>query len=104
MTANLNTVLQGRGCTALHKLENVLAFEQKFTVFARDLQRGTLSHFSCLRQFKQAHCDITINLEYLQSAIIAMQSLFGKRLTVSSEKKRRLYPFLFSPSASIYPN
>ena len=43
----LNTALQGRGHTALHMLEDVLAFERKFTVYARDLQRGTLSHLPC---------------------------------------------------------
>ena len=71
ITALLNTALQGRGRTALHMLENVLAFDRKFTVFARDLQRGSLTHFPCLKKFKQAHSDITINLEYLRSAIIA---------------------------------
>ncbi|CAL1577252.1 unnamed protein product [Knipowitschia caucasica] len=43
MTANLNmlnTTLQGRGGTALHMLEEVLAFERKLTVLARDLQGG----------------------------------------------------------------
>ena len=63
MTARLNmlnTVLEGRGRTALHMLKDVLAFERKFTVFARDLQRGTLSHFPCLEEFKQTHGDITI--------------------------------------------
>lgn len=38
MRANLNalnTTLQGRGGTALHMLEQVLAFERKLTVFAR---------------------------------------------------------------------
>ena len=65
MTAHLNTlntVLQERGRTALYMLEDVLAFEQKFTVFATDLQRGTLPHFPCLKEFKQAHDDIAINL------------------------------------------
>ena len=33
--------------------EEVLAFERKLTVLARDLQRGTLSHFPSLREFKQ---------------------------------------------------
>ena len=37
MTVHLNTALQGRGLTALHMLENVLAFKQKYMVFARDL-------------------------------------------------------------------
>ena len=39
MTAHLNTlntILQGRGATALHMLEEVLAFERKLTVLDRD--------------------------------------------------------------------
>ena len=88
----LNTALQGRGRTALHMLEDVLAFERKFTVYARDLQRGTLSHFPCLREFKQTHSDITINLEYLQSAIIAMQSSFGRRFCEFRKKKTLSFP------------
>ncbi|XP_067094207.1 general transcription factor II-I repeat domain-containing protein 2B-like [Osmerus mordax] len=36
----LNTALQGKGRTALHMLEEVLAFERKLTVLARDLQKG----------------------------------------------------------------
>lgn len=79
MTAHLNTLnttLQGRGGTALHMLEEV---------FARDLQRGTLSHFPSLREFKQAHK--VINSEYLQSAITAMQALFGKRFCKFREEK-----------------
>ena len=99
MTAHLNTLntaLQGRGCTALHMLEDVLAFEQKFTVFARDLQRGTLSHFPCLKEFKQTHNDITINLEYLQSAIIALQSLFG-RCFCEFRKEKKTLSFPVSP-------
>ena len=79
MTAHLNTAFQGRGCTALLMPEDVLAFERKFTDFARDLQRGSLSHFPCLRELQQTHTDVSINLEYWQSAIIAMQSLFGRR-------------------------
>ncbi|KAL1007606.1 hypothetical protein UPYG_G00089010 [Umbra pygmaea] len=42
MTAHLNTLntaLQGKGRTALHMLEEVLAFERKLTVLARDLQK-----------------------------------------------------------------
>ena len=73
----LNTTLQRKGGTAPHMLEEVWASECKLTVFARDLQRGTLSHFPSLRDFKQAHN--VINLEYLQSAITAMQTSFGKR-------------------------
>ena len=105
MTAHLNTLntaLQGRGRTALHMLEDVLAFERKFTVYARDLQRGTLSHFPCLREFKQTHSDITINLEYLQSAIIAMQSSFGRRFCEFRKEKKTLSffvsPFSIDPS------
>ncbi|KAK0152202.1 General transcription factor II-I repeat domain-containing protein 2 [Merluccius polli] len=80
MTAHLNTLnttLRGKGGTALHMLEEVLTFERKLTVFARDLQRGTLSHFPSLREFKQDHN--LINVEYLQSAITAMQTSFWKR-------------------------
>ena len=46
MTSHLNRLnksLQGKGSKALQMLEDVLAFERKLTVFARDLQRGTLS-------------------------------------------------------------
>ena len=97
----LNTALQGRGRTSLHMLEDALAFERKFTVYAKDLQRGTLSHFSCLREFKQTHSDVTINLEYLQSAIIAMQSSFGRRFCEFRKEKKTLSfpasPFSIDP-------
>ena len=91
MTANLNrlnTTLQRRGGTALHMLEEVLAFERKLTVLARDLQRGTLSHFPSLREFTQAHK--VINSEYLQSAITTMQASFGKRFREFREEKTTL--------------
>ncbi|XP_044275526.1 general transcription factor II-I repeat domain-containing protein 2A-like [Varanus komodoensis] len=91
MTAHLNTLnttLQAKGGTALHMLEEVLAFECKLTVFAEDLQRGTLSHFPSLREFKQAHN--MINLEYLQSAITAMQTSFRKRFLEFREEKNTL--------------
>ncbi|KAM3848390.1 general transcription factor II-I repeat domain-containing protein 2-like [Vipera latastei] len=104
MTAHLktlNTTLQGKGGTALHMLEEVLAFERKLTVFARDLQRGTLSHFPSLREFKRGH-DM-INSEYLQSAIIAMQTSFGKRFCEFREEKNTLSfpvtPLTIDPSA-----
>ncbi|XP_059849459.1 general transcription factor II-I repeat domain-containing protein 2A-like [Hypanus sabinus] len=91
MTAHLNTLntaLQGKGRTALHMLEDVLAFERKLTVLARDLQKGTLSHFPNLREFKQGH-DM-ISSEYLHSAIIAMQTSFGKRFCEFREEKNTL--------------
>ena len=91
ITAHLNTVFQGRRRTARHMLEDVLAFERKFTVFAKNLQRGALPHFLCLREFKQTHIDITINLEYLQSAIIAMQSSRGRRFC--EFRKKKILPF-----------
>ncbi|XP_059830299.1 general transcription factor II-I repeat domain-containing protein 2-like [Hypanus sabinus] len=84
----LNTALQGKGRTALHMLEDVLAFERKLTVLARDLQKGTLSHFPNLREFKQGH-DMIIS-EYLHSAIIAMQTSFGKRFCEFREEKNTL--------------
>lgn len=89
MTAHLNTLntaLQGKGRTALHMLEEVLAFERKLTVLARDLQKGTLSHFPSLREFK-AHM---INSEYLHSAVIAMQTSFGKRFCEFRKEKTTL--------------
>ncbi|XP_048357110.1 general transcription factor II-I repeat domain-containing protein 2B-like [Sphaerodactylus townsendi] len=91
MTANLNTLnttLQGRGGTALHMLEEVLAFERKLTVFARDLQRGTLSHFPSLKEYQQAH--EVINSEYLQSAVTTMQASFGKRFSEFRQERATL--------------
>ena len=88
MTAHLNTTLQGKGATALHMLEEVLAFERKLTVLARDFQRGTLSHFPLLREFKQDQ--ELINLEYLQSAITTMQASFEKRFREFRRKKTTL--------------
>lgn len=92
MTAHLNTLntaLQGKGRTALHMLEEVLAFERKLTVLARDLQKGALSHFPNLRECKEAHM---INSEYLQSAVITMQKSFRFSIldSVSSERKKTL--------------
>ena len=91
MTAHLNTLnttLQGRGATALHMLEKVLAFERKLTVLARDLQRGALSHFPSLKEFKQDQ--ELINLEYLQSAITTIQASFEKRFREFREEKTAL--------------
>ncbi|OCU00129.1 hypothetical protein XELAEV_18005914mg [Xenopus laevis] len=48
MTSHLNTLnknLQGKGSTALQLLEDVLTFERKMTVFARDVQRERFSEF-----------------------------------------------------------
>ena len=92
MTAHLNmlnTTLQGRGSLQeLHMLEEVLAFERKLTILARDLQSGTLSHFPSLREFKQDQ--ELINLEYLQSAITTMQASFEKRSREFREEKTTL--------------
>ena len=88
MTAHLNTILQGRGATALHILEEMLAFERKLTVLARDLHRGTLSHFPSLREFKQDQ--ELINLAYLQSAITIAQASFEKRFLEFREEKTTL--------------
>ncbi|KAM3841446.1 general transcription factor II-I repeat domain-containing protein 2-like [Vipera latastei] len=104
MTAHLNTLnttLQERGGTALHMLEEVLAFEHRLAVFARDLQTGTLSHFPSLREFRQSHN--MINLEYLQSAVTAMQTSFGKRFCEFREERNTLSfpvtPLTIDPSA-----
>lgn len=91
MTAHLNTLntsLQGKGGTALHMLEEVLGCERKLTVFAKDLQRGTLHHFPALREFQQA--GNAINAQYLQSVITAMQTSFGKRFCDFREEKHTL--------------
>ncbi|CAH2294051.1 general transcription factor II-I repeat domain-containing 2A-like [Pelobates cultripes] len=104
MTAHLNmlnTTLQGKGGTALHMLEEVLAFERKLTVFVKDFQRGTLSHFPSLREFKQSHD--TINLEYFKSAITAMQSSFGKRFCEFREEKKHIILPCHSPGDRSIP-
>ncbi len=59
----LNTSLQGKERTAVQMPEDVLAFEHKMTVFARDIQTDTLSHFPSLKKFKEEHNHI--NCEYL---------------------------------------
>ncbi|KAL3976511.1 testis-expressed sequence 12 protein [Sarotherodon galilaeus] len=81
MTSHLNTLnknLQGKGSTALQMLENVLAFERKMTVFARDAQK----------QFKEANNEI--NYEYFHRAIIAMQAAFGERFSDFRKEKHTL--------------
>lgn len=93
MTSHLNKLnesLQGRGNTALQMLEAVLSFERKLTVFARDVQRGTLSHFPSLREFKEAHHDHTLNGDYLQNAIVDMQTAFGSRFCEFRKEKMTL--------------
>ena len=90
MTCHLNTLnksLQERGNTALQMLEAVLSFERKLTVLARDVQRGTLSHFSSLREFKDAHHDHTLNSDYLKGAIVDMQAAFGGRFSEFRKEK-----------------
>ena len=91
MTSHLNMLnksLQGNGRTALQMLEDVLAFERKMTVFARDVQRGTLSHFPSLGKFKEEGHHI--NCEYLQRAIIVMQTAFGERFSEFRKEKNTL--------------
>ena len=97
MTAHLNTLnksLQGEGAIALQMLEEILAFERKMTVFAKDVQRGTLFHFPSLREFKEAH-NAQINYEHLHRAIITMQIAFGGRFSKFRKEKNTL------PSPSI---
>lgn len=87
----LNESLQGWGNIALQVLEAVLSFERKLTVFARDVQRGTLSHFPSLRGFKEAHHDHTLNGDHLQSAIIDMQTAFGSRFYEFRKEKMTVF-------------
>ena len=91
MTSHLNRLnknLQGKGSTALQMLEDVLAFERKMTVFARDVERGTLSHFPTLREFKEENNHI--NYDYLHRAIISMQAAFGERFSEFRKEKNTL--------------
>ncbi|KAI4800021.1 hypothetical protein KUCAC02_016558 [Chaenocephalus aceratus] len=69
-------------------LEDVMAFEPKMTVFARDVQKGTFSHFPSLREFKDAHNHI--HCEYLERAIITMQTAFGQRFSEFRKEKNTL--------------
>lgn len=62
---------------ALQRLEDVLPFEHKMTLFARHVRRGTLSYFPSLREFKEEHNHINFN--YLQCAVIVIQAMFGER-------------------------
>ena len=91
MTSHLNTLnksLQGKGSTTLQMLEEGLAFERKMTVFARDVQRGTLLHFPFLKEFKEAHNQL--NLVYFQQAIIDMQTVFQQRFCDFRKEKDTL--------------
>ncbi len=96
MTSHQNTLnksLQGKGNMALQMLEDVLVFEQKLTVFARDVQSGTLSHFPSLTEFKEEHGHI--NCDYLPCVIIETQTeLWGRFSEFRKEKTR--YAFLFA--------
>lgn len=65
-----------------------MAFERKMTVFARDVQRGTFSHFPSLREFKEANNHI--NCDYFHCAIIAMQAAFGERFSEIRKEKNTL--------------
>lgn len=57
-------------------------------VFARDVQRGTLSHFPYLREFKEENNHI--NCDYLHREIIAMQTAFGERFSEFRKEKNTL--------------
>lgn len=80
----LNTSLQGQGRTELQMLED----KRKLTVFTRDVDQGTLSHFS-LRVFKEAH-NHTVNCDYLRRAIIEMKTAFLDRFTEFRKAKNKL--------------
>lgn len=48
----LNITLQGKGCTPVQMLEDVLAFERKKTLCARDIQKNMLSHLKLKEEHK----------------------------------------------------
>ncbi len=75
----------GKERTAVQMPEDVLAFEHKMTVFARDIQTDTLSHFPSLKKFKEEHNHI--NCEYLYHAISKMQNEFGERFREFRQEK-----------------
>lgn len=58
------------------------------TVFAKDGQKDTLSHFPSLREFKEANNQI--NCDYFYRAIIAMQAAFGERFSDFRQEKPTL--------------
>lgn len=91
MTNHLNVLsLQERGNAALQMLEAVMSFEHKLTVFAEDVQQGTLSHFPSLKKLRDAHHDYTLNGDYLQKVIIDMQAVFGSRFNEFQKKNKTL--------------
>ena len=93
MTTHLNTLnksLQGKGSIPLQMLEEVLAFECKRTVFATDVQRGTLHHFPVLKQFQEANNQL--NTAYFHRAIVDMQDAFLQRFC-DFIKEKACYPF-----------
>ena len=45
--------LQGKGNTAHFLLEEVLTFERKLSLFARDMEMGLPAHFPSLKQLKE---------------------------------------------------
>lgn len=85
---DLNKKLQGKGNTAQLLLEEVLSFERKLTVFVRDIERGTLSHFPSLSVLKEGNNQI--NTDYLRRAIIGMQTAFGERFSEFRKEKATL--------------
>ena len=56
MTSHLNIPnkkMQGKGDTIVLLLEEVLLFQQKLSLFVRDLEKGTLLHFPVLKKYQQ---------------------------------------------------
>ena len=92
VTAHLNTLnksLQGKESIALQMLEEVLTFERKMTVFATDVQRGTLHHFSFLKKFQEANDQL--NIEYFHYAIVNMETTFVEKFCNFRKKKHVIF-------------
>ena len=89
----LNKSMQGKESMALQMLEKDLAFEHKMAVFATDVQRGTLHHFSFLKKVSRSkqlvkHC-------VLLFAIVDIQTAFPERFCdFRMEKTCYLFPSL----------
>ena len=97
MTSHLNTLnkkLQGKGNTAVLLLEEVLLFEQKICLFARDLEKGILLHVPMLKTYQQEQADNATNLNFFKQTVVNMGSEFSGRFQ-EFRKDKATVSFIF---------